>query len=139
MEMKEKPAEKESDVLHRIELLISWILRGGVIVSMITVLTGLALMFAHHPDYFRSAADLKRLTTPGAALPHSATEVARGVAAGRGEAIVAVGLLLLIATPILRVAISLVGFALERDRLYAAISAAVLVLLTISFLLGKVE
>ncbi len=139
MEKKERAAERESRVMHRVELLISWILRGGVIVSMGTVLTGLALMFAHHPDYLRSAADLKRLTAPGAALPHSATEVVHGVAAGRGEAIVALGLVLLIATPILRVAISLVGFAVERDRLYAAISAAVLVLLTISFLLGKVE
>ena len=51
----------------------------------------------------------------------------------------ALGLLLLIATPILRVAVSLVGFALERDRTYAVISAGVLIVLLISFLLGRVE
>ena len=51
----------------------------------------------------------------------------------------ALGLLLLIATPILRVAVSLLGFALQRDRAYTMISAVVLLVLLISFLLGKVD
>jgi uncharacterized membrane protein len=133
-----EPANRHP-VMQRVEILISWILRGGVIVSMATVLVGLGLMFTHHPDYFRSTADLQRLTSPGAAFPHTPAEVLRGVATGRGQAIVTLGLLLLIATPILRVAISLVGFVLERDRVYALISAAVLIFLMIAFLLGKVE
>jgi uncharacterized membrane protein len=39
------------------------------------------------------------------------------------------GLLLLIATPIARVAFSLVGFAMERDRTYVVITAIVLAIL----------
>ncbi len=125
--------------MKRVELLISCLLLGGVVTSMATVLVGLLLMFAHHPDYLRLAADLRRLTAPGAAFPHTLGDVARGVAAGRGQAVAALGLLLLVATPILRVAVSLVGIILQRDRTYAVISAVVLIVLLISFLLGKVE
>lgn len=46
------------------------------------------------------------------------------------------GLLLLIATPVIRVAASVVAYAFERDRLYVAITAAVLLLLFASFALG---
>jgi uncharacterized membrane protein len=37
------------------------------------------------------------------------------------------------------VAVSPVGFALQRDRTYTLISAVVLIVLLVSFLLGKVE
>ncbi len=127
------------EVMKRVELLVSRLLLGGIMTSMATVLVGLLLMFVHHPDYLHSAVDLQRLTAPGGALPNSLADVAGGVLAGRGKAVVALGLLLLIATPILRVAVSMVGFALQRDRTYTAISAWVLIVLLISFLLGKVE
>jgi uncharacterized membrane protein len=129
----------EGATMERIELLISTLLRGGVVTSMATVLVGGLLMFVHHPEYLKSAADLRRLTTPGAAFPHTLKEVAEGVTAGRGQAVVALGLILLIATPILRVAVSIVGFALQRDRTFALISTVVLLVLLISFVLGKVE
>jgi len=127
----------KSPVMEGIEVLISRLLLGGVLVSMATVLVGVVLMFVHHPEYLQAAADLAHLTQPGAAFPHTLSELAGGVAAGRGQAVVALGLLLLIATPILRVAVSVVGFALERDRAYTVICGLVLVLLVISFLLGK--
>jgi uncharacterized membrane protein len=44
------------------------------------------------------------------------------------------GLVTLLATPIARVAASVVGFALEGDRLYAAITTAVLLILLTSIL-----
>jgi uncharacterized membrane protein len=47
-------------------------------------------------------------------------------------AIAQLGLLVLLATPIARVAVSVVAFALERDRLYAAITLAVLLILLAS-------
>ncbi len=51
-------------------------------------------------------------------------------------AITQLGLLTLLATPVVRVAASVVGFALERDRLYMVITLAVLlILLTSIFLL----
>ena len=50
-------------------------------------------------------------------------------------AIVQLGLVTLLATPVARVAASVVGFALERDRLYTAITATVLLILLTSILL----
>jgi len=47
------------------------------------------------------------------------------------------GLLVLVATPVVRVAVSVVGFARERDALYVAITLAVLAILLASlFLVG---
>jgi uncharacterized membrane protein len=46
------------------------------------------------------------------------------------------GIILLIATPVLRVAVSLVGFALERDRVYVAITGLVLAILLYSLFSG---
>ncbi len=134
-----KSPASAADVMKLIELLISWLLLSGVVVSMATVLVGLVLMFVQHPEFLRSAAELQRLAEPSAAFPHTLAQVARGVAAGSGQAITVLGLCLLVATPILRVAISVAGFAVQRDYIYTAITAAVLVVLLISFFLGKVE
>jgi uncharacterized membrane protein len=48
-------------------------------------------------------------------------------------------LLLLIATPILRVAFSLVGFAIERDRAYVIITSIVLAVLLYSLISGALQ
>lgn len=52
-------------------------------------------------------------------------------------AVTQLGLLVLIATPVARVAFSVVGFALERDRLYVAITLAVLCVLLASLFLVR--
>ena len=45
----------------------------------------------------------------------------------KGQAIIQIGIILLIATPILRVVCSAIGFVLEKDYLYTGISALVFV------------
>jgi len=122
-----------------VELVISGILRGGVIASLATILVGLVVMFVHHPDYLKSSADLSRLTKSGAAFPHTVPDVGAGLLAGRGQAIVTLGLLLLIATPILRVAVSIIVFVLQRDWVFVLVTSFVLAVLLISFWLGRVE
>lgn len=57
-----------------------------------------------------------------------------GLAELRPQAIAQLGLLVLVATPIMRVIASLVGFALERDRLHVAITVVVLAILLASAL-----
>ncbi len=61
-------------------------------------------------------------------LRHPA-ELAAGIGRGDAAAIVVLGILLLIATPVARVAFAVVAFAIERDRLYVAISVVVLAVL----------
>jgi uncharacterized membrane protein len=120
------------------ETLIGRLLRAGVVTSMVLVFSGLVLMFVHHPSYLRSAEALRRLTSPGAAFPKSLAEVAAGLHDGHGQAVVALGLIVLILTPILRVAVSVIAFAFERDRAFVLITSSVLAVLLASFLLGRV-
>ena len=119
-----------------IERLISIVLRTGVLLSMAVIILGVVLTFAHHPDYFRSRPALGELTDASQTYPHSIRAVLDGVREGRGQAIAMVGILLLIATPIVRVGMSTALFIADRDRLYAAITFVVLVLLLVSFASG---
>ena len=130
--------------VHAVELIISRLLRIGVIVSMSIVAAGTIVSFIHHPEYLSEQPALTRLTTPpvaGDAAPfaHSLASVVHDLGQGRGQAMVIVGLILLIATPVLRVAVSIFAFIYERDRRYVLITTLVLLLLLVSFLLGGAE
>lgn len=120
-----------------IDLVLSRLLRTGVVLSLALVVAGTALRFVHHRDLASSPAELHRLTAPGAAFPHTLAEVAQGLGGGRGEAIVAAGLLVLILTPVMRVGVSVVSFLAERDLIFTAITTLVFALLLLSFLLGR--
>ena len=122
-----------------VDVAISNLLRTGVVISMAVVVIGLVFTFIHHPQYVRSTTALGRLTDAGAVYPHRLRDVATQIRHGRGQAIVMLGLLMLIATPVARVAFSIVAFALERDRLYVTITAVVLALLIVSFVIGAAE
>jgi uncharacterized membrane protein len=120
------------------EWLISNLLRMGVTLSLALVSVGMLLTFFHHPDYLSSAQALHHLTAPEHNL-QSLSEVRAGVEAVRGQALVMVGLLVLMATPVLRVALSLFIFSRQRDGVFAAVTFGVLSLLLLSLLLGRVE
>ena len=122
-----------------VDTAISNLLRTGVLLSMAIVVIGLVFTFIHHPQYVRSKSALGRLTDAGAVYPHRLRDVAAQIGEGRGQAVVMLGLLLLIATPVARVAFSILAFALERDRLYVTITTIVLVLLLVSFAIGAAE
>lgn len=121
---------------RQIELFISWVLRIGVIVSGTLVVLGMGLMFRHHPLYRSSHAELSALTNSKGAYPHTVISVLEAVHEGRGQGIAMLGLLLLIATPVFRVGVSVMLFARERDILFVAVTATVLGLLILSFILG---
>jgi uncharacterized membrane protein len=119
-----------------VDRMISWVLRGGVTISIVVVLAGMIITFVHHPEYFRSRPALGALTNPGTSYPSTIRAVIEGVREVRGQAIITLGLLLLIATPVARVAVSIAVFVIERDRLYVVITTVVLGLLLLSFVLG---
>jgi uncharacterized membrane protein len=74
----------------------------------------------------------------GLPVPHTLAAVLAGVQTLQPKAIIDAGLLLLIATPVLRVAVSVVAFLLEKDYVYTAITLFVLAVLLTSFFLGRV-
>jgi len=124
------------------EEIIGWILRVGVTASAICIMLGvILLLFVHETGYSQSLNNLTGLTQydPGVAgrFPTTPGEVISGLAEFKPYALIALGLLVLILTPVLRVAASIVIFLLERDYAYVLITAVVLLILVVSFLLGR--
>jgi uncharacterized membrane protein len=124
--------------LERIENLISNVLRIGVGVSLAVIVVGTVVSFVHHPQYLSSSPALAPLTTRPAETP-TVRSVFASVLDGRGQALVMLGLMLLIATPVLRVAVSIAVFLIQRDRIFVAITCVVLALLLVSFVVGGAE
>ncbi len=139
-ETSELPPAEYSHRVRQVEILISTLLRVGVIISLTVVVLGTVFTFMHHREYLDSQAwPWSDVTGENARFPQTVTDVLRGVRAKEGRAIVLLGLLLLIATPVMRVAVSILAFMYERDRLYMLITALVLALLLLSFVLGRAE
>ncbi|NPC86234.1 DUF1634 domain-containing protein, partial [Pyxidicoccus fallax] len=120
------------------ELLISDLLRYGVLLSLSLVTLGTLVTFLRHPDYLVSSEALQRLTAPHP-VPHGLRDVVVGAMAARGQSFVMAGLLVMMAVPVMRVGLSLLIFRQQRDTVYVAITTAVLALLGLSFLLGAAE
>jgi uncharacterized membrane protein len=113
---------------RKVEDLIGNLLRVGVLLSAFVVFCGGVVYLARHgnePADYRvfhgEPSDLR--TIPG---------VLGEVLSFQGRGIIQLGLLLLIATPVARVALSIVGFAAERDRMYVGFATIVLVILLYS-------
>jgi uncharacterized membrane protein len=115
---------------HRIEVILGNLLRFGVLLSAAVVLAGGCVYLSHHAhekaDYRIFRGEPSEFRTIAGVI-HSAVH-------GRGRGLIQLGLLLLIATPIARVAFSIVGFGIERDRMYVAFTLIVLAILLYSLL-----
>ena len=109
----------------RIDLIMSRLLRTGVILSALFVFAGGVLFLLRHPtpvtDYRHFQGEPAEFrTVPG--IFHDALAL-------HGRGLIQLGLLLLIATPIARVAFSVVAFIYERDWTYVLVTLIVLGLL----------
>jgi uncharacterized membrane protein len=109
-------------------VLLGRVLRAGVTIAGLIVFAGgviyLSKRSAVSVDYhvFRGEpADLR-----------SIRGIVTDAGAGSGRGLIQLGLLVLIATPIVRVICSVAGFIRERDWIYVAITVIVLGLLTYS-------
>jgi uncharacterized membrane protein len=116
----------------KLEIAIGWMLRVGVFTAALVVFIG-GVIYLHHP----SAKVPDYRTFHGTiAQDRSAHGVIRGVGEGKSLAIIQLGMILLIATPVGRVVFALVGFGAERDWLYTVVSLVVLAVLIFSFFRG---
>ncbi|WP_259071019.1 DUF1634 domain-containing protein [Mucilaginibacter sp. X4EP1] len=115
-----------------IQALIGNVLRAGTIISIsIVFIGGIVYLYRHGQtaagyQIFNGIPDF--LQHPGSLIT-SAFNL-------RGQAIIQLGIILLIATPILRVICSAIGFAIEKDYLYVGISILVLLIIFASLLNG---
>jgi uncharacterized membrane protein len=113
-----------------IEAIVARLLQAGVVIAAALVLAGGLPYLVHHA----SAPPPGRLFTGEPVELREIGGIARGARALSGRALIMCGLLVLIATPVMRVAASLVAFVHQRDRTYVALTAFVLALLLASML-----
>jgi uncharacterized membrane protein len=101
------------------------LLRVGVVSSAIIVVFGGILFFIGHPkeimDYTTFKGEPERLRQVQVILKEALSLKSRDV--------IQLGLLLLVATPVARVLFSLIGFMIEKDWIYVAITFIVLIVL----------
>ena len=116
-----------------IEQLIGLQLRYGVIIASLVVLTGGLVYLQQYgslamPAYHQFIGTKAGFTT--------AAQITAGLKIWNAKSIIQLGVLILIATPILRIAFSLVGFILEKDKMYIAITLIVLTVMLFSIFGG---
>ena len=118
---------------QRIEEVLGNLLRAGVLLSALVVTLGAVVYLlghGHEPVNYRifrqEPADLRELRG-----------IVRDSWGLRGRGIIQFGLLLLIATPVSRVAFSILAFSKERDGIYVGFTLIVFAILLYS-LLGSI-
>jgi uncharacterized membrane protein len=115
---------------QRIDEIMGIVLRTGVILAAAIVLIGCGLYLTRHPG---AARDYRVFAGEPEAY-RTVSGIAHDAAALHGRGFIQLGLLVLIATPIARVAFSLFAFLWQRDWTYVVVTAIVLGLLIYSLL-----
>jgi len=106
-----------------VERMVRGVLLAGIAVSVALMASGLVLGF------------LDEEGMPSGVVPLA--DLPSGLAALDPAAYLSLGLIVLIATPFVRVAGSIVVFVRQRDRRYVLITAVVLAVMCLSVALGK--
>lgn len=115
---------------HRMETMMGRLLQIGVLLASAVVLVGGVLYVRAHLGH---AVDYRTFSGVPVGL-RTVKGLVRLLMAGDPTAVIQLGAILLIATPIARVVFAVVGFALERDRFYVAVSLTVLAVLLASLI-----
>lgn len=116
---------------ERMRFIMGTLLRAGVLISAVLVVLGGVLFFIQHPTETFNFTSFKG--EPGR-LKHVG-EIFREALEFKSRSVIQLGLLILIATPVARVMFSLIGFLIEKDWIYVAITFLVLFILLYSIFL----
>jgi uncharacterized membrane protein len=119
----QSPSISKDDPQRRLEMFLHNLLVGGVILSSALLILGLVTALAG-----------------GNGLPDSVPPLSQVIPLALSfdpTGLLALGFLVLIATPILRVAGSVIGFMVERDWRYALLTFVVFLIVLGSILAGK--
>jgi len=115
------------------QVVIGWVLRAGVFLSMTVVFLGGVIYLYRHGHTVANYHEFKGIPN----FVSSLQGIINGVLNFRGRAIIQAGIILLIATPVIRVIFSAIGFILEKDYLYTGITFIVLLIILISAISGQ--
>lgn len=112
----------------RMRDIMGTLLRVGVLSAAFLVVLGGVLFFIQHPKEIFDFTTFKGEP----AKFRQVHLIVKEAFDFRGRDIIQLGLLLLIATPVARVIFSLIGFLIEKDWIYVAITSTVLIILSVS-------
>ena len=115
---------------QKIEDIVGNLLRIGVSLSAFVVMFGAVIYLVRHG---RAPADYRVFRGEPSEL-RSLRGILHYAFAFHGQGIIQLGLVLLIATPVARVAFAIWGFAAEHDRMYMIFTGIVLIVLLYSLL-----
>ncbi|MHB8584582.1 MAG: DUF1634 domain-containing protein [Thermoplasmatota archaeon] len=111
---------------------IGLLLRTGVTISVATVALGSLLLFAENNTGYYPLTSAQNLVERHNAFLLGPIAVFQGLLSIKPYAIIDLGILILLATPLARVVVSLFLFYAERRYVFVAITGAVLVILLFS-------
>lgn len=119
-----------------IDALLSRILHYGGLVSAAVLLIGLLLLI---PSRGVDRATIEQLRAPSVtdAAPLPTVALINGALHGQAVAVILVGMLLLMLTPVARVIAAGIYYARRRDRPFATIAILVVTLLIVGVLMGR--
>ena len=129
---RELALQSQTDADRQVDLVIGRLLQIGVFAAAAIVALGAILFLVQHGA---SRAEFA-VFVPGPPTLRTVGGILRGALAFDSAAIVQLGLVLLIMTPIARVLFTLVAFIIQRDRLYILITSVVLALLLYGLIAG---
>ncbi|MBI2183924.1 MAG: DUF1634 domain-containing protein [Thaumarchaeota archaeon] len=121
----------------RSELALSLVLRWGVISSAAVIVLGVLLMIFTGNSGYGAGLDMGRLlfydesNLPHRFYPTDLQTILSGLLSLKPFAVIDLGLVMLVGTPVMRVGISILLFGLEGDRKYVAITTLVFLILII--------
>ena len=127
------------DGAREMSAVISGVLKYGVIASTILVVAGVVILFVDAPHSLPGS--LGQVVSSNYGRPTlNLDQLLTGVSSGNPIFLIQLGLIVLLATPVARVAASVVMFAAEKDYLYLVVTIVVLgVLLLGLFVIGPIE
>ncbi|MBD8080998.1 DUF1634 domain-containing protein [Chryseobacterium caseinilyticum] len=108
------------------------LLRLGVILSVVTSLIGFIKLFMEGFKMPRKYKLLDMGTSSEKVWSHFWETLCKG----EGMAIIQLGILMLIFTPLMRIIFALIGYLKEKDYTYVIISSIVLAIMAVSFFTG---
>lgn len=108
------------------------LLRLGVILSVATSLIGFIKLFTEGFEMPKKYTSLAVSSSSDKVWSHFWESLCKG----EGMAIIQLGILLLIFTPLMRIIFALIGYLKEKDYVYVFISSIVLAIMAVSFFAG---
>jgi uncharacterized membrane protein len=114
---------------HDLDLTLGNLLRFGVLLAATVTAIGGCIYLIRHGE---TVANYKNFGDGVPAELRSPTKIIINSTEGSGRALIQLGLLLLIATPVARVAFSALAFARQRDYLYVLMTLFVFAVLMFS-------